>query len=108
VDTLLEADRRFLHDTERRPIIVVLTTDGNEMRDEARIDDYNTFVRAFMNRHGRAHGIVVRTARLNGIATEIVLNLTRNTSGFFDSIAAPTALPQRMKALAEVLSADGP
>jgi hypothetical protein len=107
VDTLLEADRRFLRNSERRQVIVLLTTDGNEMRDEARLDDYNRFVRDFLNRGGRAHGIVLRSARLNGIATEIVLNLTRNTGGFFDSIVASTALADRMKALAEVLQADG-
>jgi hypothetical protein len=109
LETLLEADRRFLRNMpNRRPEIVIITTDGNESRDDGRLDAYNSFVREFISRGGRAHGIVIRGTRNNGLATEVVMNLTRNTDGFYGSIVIATALREKIKGLAEAVAADGP
>ena len=105
LDTMLEADRRFLVNAgERRPVFVILMTDGTMNRGDARVDQYNDWVGTFLRRGGRAHGIVVRGIN-SGITTELLMNLTSNTNGTYDAINAPTAVPDKMKAIAVLLSA---
>jgi Mg-chelatase subunit ChlD len=106
LDTMLEADRRFLVNAgERRPVFVIMMTDGTETRGDARVDQYNDWVGQFLRRGGRAHGIVVRGIN-SGITTEILMNLTSNTGGFYDSLAVANALAERMKVLATMVAAD--
>ena len=59
----------------------------------------------FLRRGGRAHGIVVHGIN-SGITTEVLMNLTNNTGGFYDSLAVANALPDRMKVLASMVAAD--
>jgi tight adherence protein B len=106
LDTLLEADRRFLVNSgDRRPVFVIMMTDGTMSRGDARVDQYNDWVSTFLRRGGRAHGIVVRGIN-SGITTEVLMNLTNNTGGFYDSLAVANALPDRMKVLASMVAAD--
>src|SRR5205085_7114860 len=105
-DTMLEADKRFLINTgDRRPVFVIMMTDGNDTRGDARIDRYNDWVKKFLQRGGRAHGIVIRGVN-TGITTDVLMNLTHNTGGFFDSLNIPNALADRMKVLATMVAAD--
>jgi hypothetical protein len=107
LDTMLEADQRFLRKaTDRRHVFVILTTDNGASRGEPRIDDYNRFMRDFLQRGGLAFGIVVHTGGAGMSATsDIIENLTNNTSGTYDSINVATAVPDKMKAVAARLSA---
>ena len=106
LETMLEADRRFLVNAgDRRPVFVILMTDGTETRGDARVDQYNDWVGRFLRRGGRAHGIVVRGVN-SGITTEILMNLTSNTGGFYDSLAVANSLADRMKMLATMVAAD--
>jgi von Willebrand factor type A domain-containing protein len=106
LDTMLEADRRFLVNSgDRRPVFVILMTDGNESRGDARVDQYNDWVGRFLRRGGRAHGIVVRGVN-SGMTTEILRNLTNNTGGFYESLAIANSLAERMKMVATMVAAD--
>lgn len=107
LDTMLEADQRFLRKaTDRRDVFVILTTDNGASRGEPRIDDYNKFMNDFLRRGGIAFGIVIHTGRVGMSATsDIIQNLTSNTSGTYDSINVATAVPDKMKAVAARLSA---
>ena len=106
LDTMLEADRRFLVNAgERRPVFVIMMTDGTMTRGDARVDQYNDWVGGFLRRGGRAHGIVVRGIS-SGITTEVLMNLTNNTGGFYDSLAVANALADRMKVMATMVAAD--
>ena len=108
LETMLEADKRFLRTApDRRPVFVILMTDGNEMRGTVRIDDYNTFMQDFTRRSVRAHGIVVRGVNF-GVTTDILINLTRNTGDFYDSLAVANPMVDRMKALAAMVAVDMP
>ena len=108
LDTLLESDQRFLRKApDRRPIFVILTTDNNSSRGEERIDDYNRFMQDFVRRSGRAHALVVHGVN-SGPTTDIMMNLTGNTGGFYDGLAVANALPERMRALAAMVAADMP
>jgi hypothetical protein len=106
VDTMLEADKRFLKSApEKRPVFVVLITDAGESTGDERVDEYNKFANDFLARGGRAHAIVVKGTR-SGLATQIAENLANNTGGFFETVAIANAVPRTMKALVERLSAD--
>lgn len=106
LDTLLEADRRFLRDVvDRRSVIVILTTDAGATLNDGRIDVYNRFVEDFLSRGGRAHAIVV--GGLNrGVTTQIAENLALNTGGFYETVLVATAVPKLMKTLAAYVAAD--
>ena len=104
LDTLLESDQRFLKKaTDRRHVFVMLTTDDGFSRGEPRIDDYNKFMNDFLQRRGRAYGIVLRGQGI-GPVSEIVNNLTTNTGGTYDVINSPNSLPDKMKAIAAHIS----
>jgi hypothetical protein len=100
LETLLEADKRFMKPaTGRRQVYVVLTTDSST-RGELPIDDYNKFMNDFRRRGGRAHAVVVRGNTM-GTASEILGNLTQNTSGTMKVVAVATGLKDTMRELAE-------
>ncbi len=104
LDTLLEANQRFIRTaSDRRPIVIVLTTDQPSMG-EPRIDDYNAFVETFRQRRGRAHGVVIRGVN-SGIVSRVLENLTNNTDGVMTTMAVPNSLATRMKELAEQVAA---
>jgi hypothetical protein len=106
IDSLLEADKRFLRPVgNKRPIFVILTTDQGQTLGNQRIEEYNRFVRDFQMRGGRAHGIVIHGTN-TGVTTDILNNLTDNTGGFFDSMIVANALPGRMGALVDLLAVD--
>jgi Mg-chelatase subunit ChlD len=107
LDTMLEADQRFLKKaTDKRHVFVILTTDNGAGRGEPRIDDYNKFLNDFLQRGGLAFGVVVHTGGGGMTATsDIIRNLTSNTNGTYDSINAATAVPDKMKAIAVQLAA---
>jgi hypothetical protein len=101
LDTLIESDQRFLKKaTDRQPVFVILTTDNGAARGEPRIDDYNKFMNDFLQRRGHAYGVVVHTSGGMSATSDIVQNLTSNTNGTCEPINAPTAVPDKMKAIA--------
>jgi len=104
LETLLESDRRFLKSApDRRGLFVVMTTDQPTLGEQP-INRYNDFMRDFVRRRGRAHGVVIRTARM-GLASEILENMTTNTDGLYDVLAVGNSLPTRMKAIAAEVAA---
>lgn len=106
LDTLLEADRRFLRPvTDRRSVVVILTTDGGTTPVDVRIDAYNKFMDDFQKRGGRAHAIVIRGVN-SGVVSQITENITQNTGGYYETVTVATAIPRLMKTLAEHVAAD--
>ena len=104
LETLLESDARFLRPRrDRRPMFVVLTTDQPAFGGPP-IERYNNFMKDFVQRRGRAHGVVIRSAQI-GLASEILDNLTSNTDGMYDVIAISNSLPTRMRAIAAEIAA---
>ncbi len=105
VDTLLEADRRFLKSApERRSIFVIMTTDLDSTS-TMRTDLYNRFMNDFIRRGGRAHAVII-TGVSGGMTTQIAQNLVQNSGGYIETIAIATALPKVMKTVADYVAAD--
>jgi hypothetical protein len=106
IDSLIESDDRLLKKApDRVPVFVVLAVDTAVTTAEQRIDAYNRFAADFASREGIAH-ILVLKGRETGIATDVALNLTRNTGGLYEPIAVATAIPDKLKAFAERLTLD--
>lgn len=104
LDTLLEANQRFIRPaSDRRPIVIVLTTDQPSLG-EPRIDAYNAFVETFLQRRGRAHGVVISGVN-SGVVSRVLENLTNNTDGVMTTMAVPNSLATRMKELGEQVAA---
>jgi hypothetical protein len=104
LDSLLEADQRFMRVTNTRPLFMILTTDMARLVNELRIGDYNKFVDSFRGRRGMAHAIVVRNSDA-GMVTPIAENLVKNTGGRIETIAAPNAIPKLMAEFAQLVNA---
>ena len=106
LDTLIEADRRFLKTAPGQwPVIVIVTTDNGETRREMPIDDYNEFMNDFVTRAGAAHAVIVRGKQI-GPVTDLTLNLVENVAGLYHAINTDITLPERLQAIAERLVAD--
>ncbi len=108
LDSLLEADQRFLKNVaERRSVFVILTSDsgGSGTVTPARVNVYNKWVDDFIARSGRAHAVVVGSVN-RGVTTQIAQNLARNTGGFYESIVIGNAIPKLMITMAEYVAAD--
>jgi hypothetical protein len=104
LDTLLESDKRFLKPAgDRRHLFVVLTTD-QPLLGEPPVYAYNAFVKDFVLRRGRAHGIVIRGTN-SGLISQVVENLTSNTDGIFQVMVVSNSLAGRMKEIAEQVAA---
>ena len=106
LDTMIEADKRFLKNaTDQKAIIVILTVDQDTSVVDPRIDRFNAFVSDFLARGGRAHAVVVTGVR-TGVTTRSAENLVRNTDGFYDTVAIANAVPKLMTTVAAYVGAD--
>lgn len=106
IDTLIEADRRFLKTApDRRSVFVILTTDSGANPGDVRIDAYNRFADDFQERRGRAHALVIRGVN-SGIITQVAENLVNNTGGYCEMVNLATAVPKMMRTIAEYVAAD--
>lgn len=106
VRTMVEADTRLLKGADRRrAVLVVITTDRGGYPNDNSVDIYNTFMRDFLGRGGRAHAVIIRPSG-GGVTSEILEHLTENTGGFRETITIASALPKVMKTLTEYVAAD--
>jgi hypothetical protein len=106
VDTLFEADKRFLKNAPTLwPVFVIVTTDMGDSRMDPRVDDFNLFVKDFVARGGSAHAVAVKGPKA-AVISDLVLNFTQNTGGIFEPIAISNALPDKMKAIALRIATD--
>ena len=106
LDTMLEADKRFLKPAPGQwPAFVIVTTDNGEGRREPNIDDYNKFMNDLLARGGAAHAVIVQ-GKQSGTVTDIVANLVDNLGGIRFTIVADSNLPARLREIANRLADD--
>lgn len=109
LDALLESWSRYLRNAEDRwPVFVTLTTDGPD-NSGARENELEAFIRDIQRAAATAHAFTLSSPTQTPRNTRAFLaseTLTRYTGGQHEVLAASTALPGRMKALAEQLAAD--
>jgi hypothetical protein len=107
LDTLLEADTRFLKKAApgQWPVFVIVTTDNGDARKEPDVETYNKFMNDFVARGGAAHAVILVGQR-TGPVTDLVTNLVDNVQGFRQTMNTDNSLPERMRDIAERLDID--
>ena len=106
LDTLLEADTRFLKTApEQWPVFVIVTTDNGDARKEPDVVSYNKFMNDFVARGGAAHAVII-VGKQTGPVTDLVSNLVDNVQGFRQTLNTDNSLPERMRDIAERLDID--
>lgn len=106
IDTLIESDQRFLKNApDRRPVFVIVTTDGGNTTSSPRVDAYNKFAQDFVGRGGRAHAIVIRGVN-SGITSTVIEHLVDSSGGHLETINVASAIPRSMKAIVTYVAAD--
>jgi hypothetical protein len=106
LDTLLEADKRFLQTApEQWPVFVIVTTDNGDGRREPDVVAYNKFMNDFLARGGAAHAVVLSGVQ-TGSVTDLVTNLVDNMGGLRHTLNTSNSLPARLKDIAERLDID--
>jgi hypothetical protein len=108
LDTLIEADKRFLKSAaDQRSVFVILTTDqGANSSTEVRMELYQKFLADFMARQGRTYAIVISGGISVGPTSQISVNLAHNTGGLYQIVPSANGLVAMMKTLAERIAAD--
>ena len=106
-ETLLESDQRFLQKSaEKWPVFVVVGAD-TDTRTEPDVVRYNTFMNNFLSRGGAAHVVMFASASKRvGAISDIASNLVQNTNGLYFPIVTESALPDKLKTIAERLVED--
>lgn len=106
LDTLLEADKRFLKPVPAQwPAFVIVTSDNGDSIREPNVDEYNKFMQDFLTRGGAAHAVIVQGKR-SGATTDLVVNFVENMGGMRTTINTETSLPARLKDIANRLADD--
>jgi hypothetical protein len=107
IETMIEVDRRFLNGPGQWPMLVIVTTDDGTTVQEPNYNRFNAFVKGFVDRGGTAHAIVMHgRASSQRITTEFVMNVVKNTGGFYETMAIANVLPDKMTMLAEHIDAN--
>ena len=106
LETMIEADARFLKKSPRRwPVFVIATVDQGETRREPNLDRYNRFMNDFLSRGGSAHAVVIG-GKYTGPISDMAENLVKNVGGIYTTIVVDTNLPQRLKEIAYRINED--
>jgi hypothetical protein len=105
MDGLLEIDERFYKKADDRwPVFVIFTSDGTEGSAGAREKEFSTWTMGLAGRGVTVHAFVYKTPKGGQMPDIVAENLTQNTGGHYDNMNTTTALPEKMKALAEQLA----
>jgi hypothetical protein len=109
LDSLTEINDRFIAKaTDKAPILVLITTDGTQE------DEFNKFMRSILARGAVVHGVLLGNVgntsagaptESGGLQSIVLMNLTQNSGGHLDTVNAATALPDKLKAIGEMIAA---
>jgi hypothetical protein len=105
LETMIESDARFLKSSgEKWPVFVIIAADTDTQR-EPDVVRYNNFMNNFLSRGGSAHVVLFAGKKVGAIA-DLATNLVQNTNGMYEPIIVDSAMPAKLKAIAERLIAD--
>ncbi len=110
IEGLLETWERRFKDEDPWPVFVVVAYDGPENSRSVRERKINEFTIETMQRGATVHTLLITTSggdNFNSETTRIVtLNVTRNTGGVYQSIAAASGMVGELKKLAATMASD--
>mgnify|MGYP002818205166 FL=1 len=95
-------ERRFSPD-DFWPVITILTTDGPEVSGNVNEEQFRDFIIDLVGKAATVNVLVLSTQG-GGIQTQIGQNLTTNTTGYYNSIVAPSGLSNAMEEMANAIN----
>jgi Mg-chelatase subunit ChlD len=102
---LLEMYDRFLRNaTDRWPLMVIVTSDGEEGSSGVDTAKFTAAAQDMQPKDVIVHAVVLSVMG-QGLEVQISRALTQVTAGHYDSISAASALPAKMDELAKIISA---
>lgn len=105
-DALMEMDDRFVRKAEDRwPIFVIVTADGAEASAGANEKKFNEWLRALPARGIGAHAIAIKY-KGGGIPEVIASHVALTAGGHYDFMNTSNSLPDKLKAIAELMTKD--
>ena len=99
MDGLVETWERRFEDDDAWPVFVLIVTDGADTSGYRGENEYDAFVQELRSRSANVHAVLVST-RGGGVQTNFALNLTSNTGGLYEALAAASGLPNVMPEIA--------
>lgn len=108
LDSLVESDERFLANVEdRAPMIVIVSSDGPEGSNNTKEAGFEEFGQSVVARGIPVHAVVTSNRSSVGALPTLVANsLAQSTNGYFEAIYAASALPDKLKAVADQIVID--
>jgi hypothetical protein len=105
-DALMEMDDRFIKKAENRwPVFVIVTGDGSEASAAANEKKFNEWLQALPARGIGAHAIVIKY-RGGGMPELVANHVAQTAGGHYDFMNTSNSLPEKLKAIAELMTKD--
>lgn len=104
LDGIRETWERRFEDDEPFPVFVMVLTDGTEGSGNYNENEYVELVNELITKSITVH-VVLLSSRGGSVINQYALNLTGNTGGIYENIAAATGIEQMLVSIAERMNA---
>ncbi len=104
LDGIRETWERRFEDDEPFPVFVMVLTDGTESSGHYNENEYVDLVNELITKSITVH-VVLLSSRGGSVINQYAINLTQNTGGIYENIAAATGIEQMLVSIAERMNA---
>ena len=104
LDGIRETWERRFEDDEPFPVFVMVLTDGTESSGNYNENEYVELINELINNSITVH-VVLLSSRGGSAINQFALNLTENTGGIYENIAAATGIEQMLVSVADRMNA---
>ena len=104
LDGIRETWERRFEDDEPFPVFVMVLTDGTESSGHYNENEYVDLVNELLTNAITVH-VVLLSSRGGSVINQYALNLSQNTGGLYENIAAATGLEQTLVGIADRMNA---
>ncbi len=104
LDGIRETWERRFEDDEPFPVFVMVLTDGTESSGHYNENEYVDLINELITKSITVH-VVLLSSRGGSTINQYAINLTENTGGIYENIAAATGIEQMLVSIAERMNA---
>ncbi len=104
LDGIRETWERRFEDDEPFPVFVMVLTDGTESSGNYNENEYVALINELITNSITVHAVLL-SSRGGSVINQFALNLTENTGGIYENIAAATGIEQMLVSIAERMNA---
>lgn len=104
LDGIRETWERRFEDDEPFPVFVMVLTDGTESSGNYNENEYVALINELITKSITVH-VVLLSSRGGSVINQFAINLTENTGGIYENIAAATGIEQMLVSIADRMNA---